>query len=68
MALGDGIRRNIASVDPSERARLRDALLELNRRFYPGQRTDTVPGHVTLWFTGAGKTPVRIGMLDKTTQ
>ena len=30
MALGDGIRRNIASVDPSERALLRDALLALN--------------------------------------
>jgi len=34
MALGDGVRRNIASVDPSERAMLRDALLELNRRFF----------------------------------
>jgi hypothetical protein len=35
MALGDGIRRNIASVDPSERALLRDALLALNDRFLP---------------------------------
>jgi hypothetical protein len=26
MALGDGIRRNIASIDPAERAMLRDAL------------------------------------------
>lgn len=50
MALGDGIRRNIASVGPSERAMLRDALLELNRRFYPGTRTDAVPGGVRQWF------------------
>lgn len=50
MALGDGIRRNIASVDPTERALLRDALLELNRRFFPGTRTDPVPGGVTWWF------------------
>src|SRR5262245_59341416 len=50
MALGDGIRRNIASVDPSERALLRDALLELNRRHFPGTRTDNPPGGVTLWF------------------
>ncbi|MFM0441796.1 tyrosinase family protein [Paraburkholderia strydomiana] len=50
MALGDGIRRNIASVDPSERAMLRDALLELNRRLYPGSRSDPVPGGVTQWF------------------
>jgi len=50
MALGDGIRRNIASVDPAERALLRDALLELNRRFFPGNRTDTVPGGVSWWF------------------
>ena len=34
MALGDGIRRNIAHVEPSERDLFRDALLELNRRFY----------------------------------
>ena len=50
MALGDGIRRNIASVDPSERALLRDALIELNHRAYPGSRTDTVAGGVTWWF------------------
>jgi hypothetical protein len=51
MALGDGIRRNIASVDPAERALLRDALLELNRRFFPGNRTDAIPGGVSWWFT-----------------
>ncbi|MBX3325707.1 MAG: hypothetical protein KF682_07390, partial [Nitrospira sp.] len=50
MALGDGIRRNIASVDPTERALLRDALLELNRRFFPGNRVDPVPGGVSWWF------------------
>jgi hypothetical protein len=50
MALGDGIRRNVASVDPTERAMLRDAFVELNRRFFPGSRTDTVPGHVSWWF------------------
>jgi len=50
MALGDGIRRNIASVDPVERALLRDAMIELNRRFFPGTRTDPVPGGVSWWF------------------
>jgi hypothetical protein len=50
VALGDGIRRNIASVDPGERALLRDALIELNNRTYPGRRTDPVPGGVTWWF------------------
>ena len=50
MALGDGIRRNIASVEPMERALLRDAMLELNRRFFPGSRTDAIPGGVSLWF------------------
>ncbi len=51
MALGDGIRRNIASVDPSERALLRDALLALNDRFFPGSRSDSpAPGGVTWWF------------------
>ena len=49
MALGDGIRRNIAHVEPSERDLFRDALLELNRRF-PGSRTDSPPGGVTYWF------------------
>ena len=50
MALGDGIRRNIASVDPTERALLRDALIQLSNRKYPGTRTDPVPGGVTWWF------------------
>lgn len=50
MALGDGIRRNIALVDPAERAMLRDALVALNTRLYPGSRADPVPGGVTWWF------------------
>jgi len=51
MALGDGIRRNIAQVDPSERALLRDAFLELNRRFFGGSRTDApAVGGVSWWF------------------
>lgn len=50
MALGDGIRRNIAYVDPAERALFRDALIQLNHRFFPGDRADSVPGHVSLWF------------------
>ena len=50
MTLGDGIRRNIASVDPSERALLLDAMVQLNSRRYPGNRTDQVPGGVTWWF------------------
>lgn len=50
MALGDGIRRNIAHVDPAERALLRDALIELNHRFFSGDRADFPPGHVSWWF------------------
>ena len=50
MALGDGIRRNIANVDPAERALLRDALVALNSRFFPGSRTDAIPGGVSWWF------------------
>ena len=50
MALGDGVRRNIASVDPTERAMLRDAFIELNHRYFHGARTDSPPGGVTWWF------------------
>ncbi|MES0151773.1 tyrosinase family protein [Mesorhizobium sp. M0012] len=50
MTIGDGIRRNIAYVEPAERALLRDALIELNRRTFPGARDDPVPGGVTWWF------------------
>jgi hypothetical protein len=50
MALGDGIRRSIAHVDPAERAMLKDAILEMHRRFYPGNRDDVPPGGVSWWF------------------
>jgi hypothetical protein len=44
------IRRNIAHVDPAERAMLREAILEMHRRLYPGKREETPPGGVSLWF------------------
>jgi hypothetical protein len=47
---GDGVRKNIAHVDPAERAALRDALIKLNTRFFPGSRTDSIPGGVSWWF------------------
>jgi hypothetical protein len=50
MALGDGIRRNIANVDPEERALLRDAFVDLNKFLYPGFRADQPPGAVSFWF------------------
>lgn len=50
MALGDGIRRNVATIDPAERDLLRDALLELHDRHYPGNRDDPTPGGVSFWF------------------
>lgn len=50
MALGDGIRRNIKSVEPAERAMLRDAIIEMHHRYYPGSTSDTPPGHVSWWF------------------
>src|SRR6516162_6072256 len=50
MALGDGIRRNIATVSPAERNRFRDAIIALHQRFFPGDRTDFPAGHVSYWF------------------
>jgi hypothetical protein len=50
MPPGDGIRRNILSVDATERDLLRDALIELNQRFFPGSNADPVPGGVSWWF------------------
>ena len=50
MALGDGIRRDIATVSPQERNRFRDAIIALNQRFFPGSRTDFPAGHVSHWF------------------
>ena len=50
MALGDGIRRNVATVTKAERDRLRDAILALNQKFFPGAKTDPIPGGVSYWF------------------
>jgi hypothetical protein len=50
MALGDGIRRNIGLVSQEERDRLRDAILALQQKTYPGLRADTPTGGVTYWF------------------
>jgi len=55
MALGDGIRRNIARVTSEERKRLIAAFVALNSRKYPGSPTDRqfdrpVPGGLSYWF------------------
>ncbi|HEY1247481.1 MAG TPA: tyrosinase family protein [Nitrososphaera sp.] len=53
MTLGDGIRRNIASVDPSERVLFIDAFKQLNdnNHKFPGTRSDSpAAGGVTWWF------------------
>lgn len=51
--LGDGIRRNIATVSKEERDRFRDAIIKLQtlpQFHYPGNRTDTPVGGVSYWF------------------
>ncbi|HEV2472981.1 MAG TPA: tyrosinase family protein, partial [Chthonomonadales bacterium] len=48
--LGDGIRRNIATVSKEERDRFRDAILTLNQTLFPGNKTDSIPGGVSYWF------------------
>src|SRR5215204_2203877 len=50
MTLGDGIRRNITSVSPIERQRFVDAIVELNKRYFPGSRTDFPAGGISYWF------------------
>jgi hypothetical protein len=53
MTEGDGIRRNVAHVDSTERKRLRDAIIELHKdkkHHYPGDRNDDIPGGVSKWF------------------
>jgi len=51
VALGDGIRRNVATISQEERNRLRDAIIALQQRFYPGNRNDVpLPGGVSFWF------------------
>src|SRR5262245_20475800 len=49
MALGDGMRRNIAKVGPGERRLVMRAIAELHTRYYPGSTTDTPPGGVSWW-------------------
>ncbi|HKE26555.1 MAG TPA: tyrosinase family protein [Bryobacteraceae bacterium] len=48
--LGDGIRRNLATVSKEERDLLVDAIKQLNQVFYPGARTDFPAGGVSYWF------------------
>jgi hypothetical protein len=51
VALGDGIRRNLATVSKEERDRLRDAIINLQtQNHYPGGRNDTPTGGVSYWF------------------
>jgi hypothetical protein len=50
MPLGDGIRRNIATVTKAERDLLRDAILALQTKLFPGNKTDPIPGGVSYWF------------------
>lgn len=51
MALGDGIRRNIATVTKEERDRLRDAIIALHKNYhYPGEPDKLPPGGVSYWF------------------
>jgi hypothetical protein len=50
LALGDGIRRDIAKVSQEERERLRDAFVQLHTRAYPGSREDIPAGGVSFWF------------------
>jgi hypothetical protein len=50
MPMGDGIRRNVATISQEERNRLRDAFIDLHNRFYPGTKNDIPPGDVSYWF------------------
>jgi Common central domain of tyrosinase len=52
MALGDGIRRNLATVSKEERDLFIAAVIQLNKIFYSlgGSRTDFPAGHVSFWF------------------
>jgi tyrosinase-like protein len=50
MTLGDGIRRNIATVSKEERSLFIDAIKQLNHFYYTGSRTDFPAGHVSYWF------------------
>jgi hypothetical protein len=50
--LGDGIRRNLATVSKEERDLFIDAVKQLNQVFYSpaGSRADFPAGHVSYWF------------------
>jgi hypothetical protein len=50
MALGDGIRYNVRSVTAAERTRLKNAILALQNKKFPGAKTDSPPGGVSYWF------------------
>ena len=50
MSMGDGVRRNVAQISHEELHRLQDAFIELNRRFYPGNRDEIPAGGVSHWF------------------
>ncbi|HEY1247970.1 MAG TPA: tyrosinase family protein [Nitrososphaera sp.] len=52
MTLGDGIRRNIATVCKEERELFIDAVKQLNQIYFSpgGSRTDFPAGHVSYWF------------------
>lgn len=51
MALGDGIRRDVATISPEERQRLRAAFVGLTREVFPGRREEGPPhGAVSFWF------------------
>jgi len=44
------IRKNIAKISEEERIKFRNAILQLQTKFFPGTRDDTIPGHVSYWF------------------
>src|SRR4051794_4609219 len=51
MFMADGVRKNVAKISAAERNKLRDAIIELNRRYYPGDKNDLpLPGGVSFWF------------------
>jgi hypothetical protein len=49
--MADGIRKNVASISKAERDKLLNAILQLNQKFYPGNKSDQpLPGGVSYWF------------------
>jgi hypothetical protein len=43
-------RKNAAKVERIERDNLRDAFVELQKRKFPGNKTNPIPGGVSFWF------------------